>query len=94
MNVNMTVNNTTTVNMTVIMIVNNTTADMCVTTAVVKRAAARRFFIKAAFRSHSQLDEDRDVKNTEHEWEGGELYPTSLMFLHHTTLRLCIPQVT
>lgn len=61
---------------------------------VVRRAAARRFFIKAQFCSHSQLDEDRDVRNTEREWEGGELYPTSLVLLHHTTLRLCIPQVT
>lgn len=61
---------------------------------VVKRAAARRFFIRAELRSHSHLDEDRDVRNTEREWEGGELYPTSLVFLHHTTLRLCIPQVT
>lgn len=56
-----------------------------------KRAAARRFFMNAEFRSHSQLDEDRDVKNTEHEWEGGELYPT---FSITPRKGFCISQVT
>lgn len=57
-----------------------------------KRAAARRFFINAEFCSHSQLDEDGDVKNTEHEWEGGELCPT--FSIAPRKKRLCISQVT
>lgn len=49
-----------------------------------KRAAARRFFINAEFRSHSQLDEDGDAKNTEREWEGGERRALPHL-LHRTT---------
>lgn len=61
---------------------------------VVGGAAARRPFIKAEFCPHPQLDEDGDVRNTERERGGGELYPTSPVLLHHATLRLRIPQVT
>lgn len=46
--------------------------------------------------SHIKLDEDTEMWEKESEHEGGaaQLHPTFPLSFYHTTLRLCIPQVT